>query len=188
MVTAAALSAGFAVGDPDAIRTVYRSYGALVCSVSYMVLGDAGLAEAATQQVFLQAWTAAPSSKSDRPLGPWLCSIAQRVAIDVYRRERCRRGRAALDTSDPALATDPPSADQIADRWEVRQALDLLPLDDRELIRWQHYRGLDHTEIAQLLDVPVGTVKSRSHRAHRRLAQLLGLLRADPAEQPAAEN
>ncbi len=188
MVTAAAISAGFAARDPETIRAVYRLYGALVYSVSYKVLGDAGLAEDATQQVFLQAWTATHTFKADRPLGPWLCTIAQRVAIDVYRRERRHRGHSELDTSDPALAIDPPSVDQIADRWEVRQALDLLPDNDRELIRLQHYRRLTHTEIAHHLDVPVGTVKSRSHRAHRRLAQLLGHLRADPAQQPAAED
>ncbi len=178
-MTAAALSAGFAARDPESIRAVYQRYSRLVYTVTYQVLGDAGLAEDATQQSFLQAWRAADTFNTDRELGPWLCMIARRVAIDVYRRERRHRGHQQLDPADPALVTHPPSADQLADVWEVRQALDRLPDADRELIRLQHYRGLTQIEVAQHLEIPVGTVKSRTYRAHRRLAKLLGHLRAD---------
>lgn len=182
MTTPAALSAGFAARDPATIRAAYQRYGGLVYSISYKLLGDTGLAQDATQQVFLQAWKAAQTVDADRPLGPWLCTIAKRVAIDVYRRERHHRGHAQLDPADPALIDDSPSVDQIADRWEVRQALDRLPVHARELIQLQHYWGLTHTQIAHHLDLPVGTVKSRSHRAHRQLSQLLGHLRA-PADR-----
>ena len=52
----------------------------------------------------------------------------------------------------------------------------MLPAEEREVVRAQHFGGLTHVQIAQRLDVPVGTVKSRSHRAHRRLASMLGHL------------
>ena len=60
--------------------------------------------------------------------------------------------------------------------FEVRAALDQLPSDEREVVRLAHFEGLTHSEIADRLDVPVGTVKSRSFRAHRRLAGLLAHL------------
>jgi RNA polymerase sigma factor (sigma-70 family) len=178
----AGLAARFAAGDPDTIRVVYRRYGRLVYSVAYKVLGDAALAEDAMQQTFLQAWRAAESYDPTRALGAWLASIARRAAIDAYRRDRRHRGVTPLDSansSDPALVTTPPSVEQISDVWEVRQALDKLPDQDRELIRLQHYAELTHTEIADELAIPLGTVKSRSFRAHRRLAGLLGHLRPE---------
>ena len=69
--------------------------------------------------------------------------------------------------------TLPPSAEQVSDVWEVRQALQQLTQTGRDLIGLQHYRGLTHAEIAKHLAVPLDTVKSRSYRAHRRLAGLL---------------
>jgi RNA polymerase sigma-70 factor (ECF subfamily) len=78
----------------------------------------------------------------------------------------------------------PPSVDQIHDVAEVRRALDRLPDADRDLIRMQHFDELSHAEIAQELEIPLGTVKSRVFRAHRRLAGLLSHLRAESAESP----
>ncbi len=186
----AGLAARFAAGDPDAIRVVYQRYGRLVYSVAYKVLGDAGLAEDATQQTFLQAWRAAGSYDPTRALGTWLASIARRAAIDAYRRDRRHRGVASIDSADPAesiSATTSPSVEQMSDVWEVRQALEKLPDQDRELIRLQHYAELTHSEIADELAIPLGTVKSRSFRAHRRLAGLLDHLRpSTPRETPAA--
>lgn len=176
----AALAAQFASGDAASVRVVYQMYGRLVYSVAYKVLGDVGLAEDATQQTFVQAWRAAPTYDPSRALGAWLTTIARRVAIDVHRRERRHRHLASLDSSDPALVTLPPSEEQVYELLELRRALDKLPDHDRELIRLQHYDELSHTEIASHLEIPVGTVKSRSFRAHRRLAGLLGHLRADP--------
>jgi RNA polymerase sigma factor (sigma-70 family) len=174
----ATLAAMFASGDSDTIRVLYQTYGRLVFSVAYRVLGDVGLAEDATQQTFVKAWRAAATYDPSRALGAWLTTIARRVAIDVYRRERRHRNLENIDSSDPALVTLPPSAEQIYDVLEVRQALEDLPDQDRELIRLQHYDELTHTELASQLAIPLGTVKSRSYRAHRRLAGLLGHLRA----------
>jgi len=174
------LARRFAEGDPDSIRGIYQSHGGLVYSIAYKVLGDAGLAEDATQQTFVQAWRAAGTFDPARSMDAWLARIARRAAIDVYRRERRHRGAETIDDADPALAVTPPSVEQLSDVWEVRQALEKLPDQDRELVRLQHYGELTHAEIASRLDIPLGTVKSRSFRAHRRLAGLLGHLRAEP--------
>lgn len=178
------LAERFAAGDPEAIRALYQRYGRLVYSVAYKVLGDVSLSEDATQQAFVQAWRAAASYDPSRELGPWLATIARRAAIDVFRREQRHRDVDDIDTAAVTLTTPPPSIDQIYDAWEVRKALDGLPDQDRELIRLQHFGAMTHSQISQALTIPLGTVKSRSFRAHRRMADLLGHLRSapDPAQ------
>jgi RNA polymerase sigma-70 factor (ECF subfamily) len=172
------LASWFASGDADSVRVVYQTYGRLVYSIAYKVLGDAGLAEDATQQTFVQAWRAAGSYDPSRALAAWLSTIAKRVAIDVHRRERRHRNLDDIDTSDsPTLVTLPPSAEQIDDVATVRRALGELPATDRRLIRMQHFDELTHAEIAEALEIPLGTVKSRTFRAHKRLAGLLSHLR-----------
>lgn len=182
------LAVRFAAGEPDSVGEVYRAYGRLVYAVAFRVLGDVTLAEDATQLTFVQAWQNASSFDSSRALGPWLATIAGRAAIDTYRRNRRHRqsrnvddldASGVEDVNDSALVTLPPSAEAIYDAWQVRRALDTLPDPDRELIRLQHYAQLTHSEIAEHLEIPVGTVKSRSFRAHRRLAGLLGHLRRE---------
>ena len=168
------LAARFASGDPDSVRVVYQTFGRLVFSIAFRVLRDTGLAEDATQQTFVQAWRAAGSYDPTRPLGAWLTTIAKRVAIDVHRRERRHRGHDDLDSADSSsLVTLPPSVDQLDDIAEVRGALAELSSQDRTLIRMQHFDELTHAEIASELEIPLGTVKSRSFRAHRRLAGVL---------------
>ena len=160
---------------------MYRSYGRTVFAVAYRMLGDRSLAEEATQQTFVQAWKAAARFDSARELGPWLTTITRRVAIDVYRRES-RRLAAPLESvapDDPAVVTQPLGIDQLSDAWEVRRAVDDLPVDEHEVVRLQHVEGFTHAEIAERLGVPIGTVKSRSHRAHQRLAVRLGHLRGE---------
>ncbi|HEY2651785.1 MAG TPA: RNA polymerase sigma factor [Solirubrobacteraceae bacterium] len=170
--------ARFRDGDPDAVRAVYRAYGSLVYGVTFRVLGDVGLCEEATQQTFLRAWRAAAGFDASRELGPWLATIARRVAIDIYRREALRAaGRLdSVAPDDPALVDQAPT-DAILDVWEVRRAVSALPAEQRQVVRMQHFDGLAHEEIAARLGVPVGTVKSRSFRAHQRLALELGHLR-----------
>ena len=173
----------FAAGEPGSVAEAYRAYGPLVYTVAYRVLGDAGSAEDASQQTFVQAWQNAGSFDPKRSLAPWLVTIAGRAAIDIYRRNRRHRDHRNLDNLarlDDAMWATPPSAEQIYDVWQVRRAVAALPDPDRELIRLQHFGELTHTEIADRLDIPLGTVKSRSFRAHRRLAGLLAHLRTEP--------
>jgi RNA polymerase sigma-70 factor (ECF subfamily) len=146
------LPASFASGDPDSIRAVYQRYGRLMYSVAYKVLGDPGLADDATLRAFVQAWRSAASYDPSRALGAWLATITRRAAIDVY------------------------SSAEAHNVWAVRQALAKLPASEREVIRLRHVDHLTDSEIAAQLGLPVGAVKSRSLRAHRRLAGLLGHL------------
>jgi len=173
------LRARFRQGDPDAVREVYRSYGRLVYAVAYKVLGDRGLAEEATQQTFVKAWRAAQSFDEQRELGPWLAAIARRVAIDLYRREAVRATDPLESAApgEPALVSSPQSAEAIYDVWEVREAVAQLPAEEQEVVRLQHLDGFTHAQIAERIGVAVGTVKSRSFRAHKRLAAMLGHLR-----------
>ena len=171
----------FRAGDPDAVREVYREYGRMVFAVAQRVLGDRTLAEEAAQQAFVQAWRGAGSFDPSRELGPWLATITRRVAIDVHRRE-ARRASSSLDEvppADAAVVSLPPSAEAIQETWEVRQAIDDLPPDEREVVRLQHLEGYTQSEVAERLGLPLGTIKSRSHRAHRRLAAQLGHLRGE---------
>jgi RNA polymerase sigma-70 factor (ECF subfamily) len=167
----AALASRFATGDAASVRDVYRRYGGLVFSVAYELLGDVGLAEDATRQAFVQAWRAADSFDPARALPSWLTIIARQAAIDV-RWEQLHR-QLAETTAGPSLVTRAPFAEEICAVVEVRRALTALPAADRELIRMQHFQGLTHTGIASHLQIPVAAVKSRSIRAHRRLASIL---------------
>lgn len=169
----------FRAGDEDAVRRVYRHYGRLVFTVALRVLGDRQLAEDATQQAFLQAWRAASTFDPEKDLAPWLATITRRVAIDM-QRSNARRPATSLEVAgadDPALVSAPPSAEAIWETWQVRAAVDSLPPDEREIVRLQHMVGHSHSEIAEQLGLALGTVKSRSHRAHQHLAARLQHLR-----------
>ncbi len=173
-------------GDEDAVRTLYDRYGGLVFTIAFRVLGDRQHAEEVTQHTFLQAWRNAESFEPGRDFAPWLATIARRAAIDVQRRER-RRSTRPLESADPgdtALVALPPSAEEIETVWGVRAAIDSLDPDDREVVRLQHLEGWTQAQIADRLGVPVGTVKSRSHRAHRRLAIRLAHLRTTDEPAP----
>ena len=180
MITASDVDA-FRAGDEQAVRTIYREYGRLVFVVANRVLSNRALAEEATQQTFLQAWKAAKSFEAGRELGPWLATIARRAAIDVQRRE-ARRAHDDLDSvkaGDSSLSVAGPNIDQTYTVWQVREAIDTLNPQDRELVRLQHLEGYTHTQISEMLGVPIGTVKSRSFRIHKLLAVKLGHLRED---------
>jgi RNA polymerase sigma factor (sigma-70 family) len=169
----------FRDGDPEAVRAVYAAYGRLVYAVAHSVLRERGLAEEATQQTFLKAWRAAASVDPSRELGPWLATIAKRVSLDIYRRELRRSARPleVVPADDPALVSPAFAVEDACDVWEVRRAVSLLPDDEREVVQAQHFEGLTHEQIAARLGIPMGTVKSRSYRAHRRLASALRHLR-----------
>lgn len=163
----------FREGDPHSVRELFDRYGRAVFSIAYRALNDRGLAEEAVQQTFLQAWRAAGRFDPDREPGPWLYAIARRVAVDLYRRER----RHDTVHDEPEVAVLPPSFEGLWEAWEVRTALDRLPDDEKAILRATHYLGLTHEETAERLGIPVGTVKSRSFRAHRRMAGLLAHLK-----------
>jgi RNA polymerase sigma-70 factor (ECF subfamily) len=172
----AALAQRFADADPDAIRELYARFGRPLFTVAYAVLQDRALAAEAVQATFVKAWRAAEHYDASRPLAPWLYSIARRAAIDVARSERRHVGTELRDTD----ASDAPVLmEHVWEAWQVRRAVDQLEPREREIVRLQHFEQLTHHEIAVRLSIPVGTVKSRSHRAHQRLAGALTHLREE---------
>jgi len=173
----------FRAGDDDAVRVLYRQYGRLVFTIALRILGNRQLAEDATQQTFLQAWRASSTFEPDKDPAPWLATITRRVAIDIQRSE-ARRPSTSLEVTDadePALVSLPPSAEAVWETWQVREAIDGLQPEEREVVRLQHIEGHSQSEVAELLGVALGTVKSRSHRAHQHLATRLKHLR-EPIE------
>ena len=167
--------AAFRRRDAGAVRAMYREYGHLVYAVAHRVLGRDDLAEDATQQTFVRAWQAADRFDVDRDAGPWLATIARHAAIDIARRE-ARRPTSALEEVDVRprdMVSAPPDLETLDVLWRVRRAIDHLPPEQAEIVRLQHLHGMTQTKIAEKLGIALGTVKSRSHRAHRVLAARL---------------
>jgi RNA polymerase sigma-70 factor (ECF subfamily) len=173
--------AAFRTGDVDALGQVYERYARPVWRVAMTVLRDRELADDATQETFIRAWRAADSFDPNRQFTPWLFTIARRAAIDVHRRES--RPTLGGHEAEQDAVTDPPELTDAWESWQITLALDALPEEERVIVRLAHFDGLTHREIAEALHVPVGTVKSRSHRAHRRLAESLSHLRAGQPDE-----
>jgi RNA polymerase sigma-70 factor (ECF subfamily) len=180
------LGVRFRDGDADAIREVYRLYSGRVYALCRSMLADNEQARDAVQQTFLQAWRAADRFEPDRPLSTWLNMICRRVCIDSYRRDRRALDALTLTGTLTEISTDGPSIERTWTAWEVRRAVDQLPDPLREIVRLSHLEGWSLAQIADRLDVPIGTVKSRSHRAHRRLVDSLAYLTQSTSEEGAA--
>lgn len=165
------LMSRFAAGDERAVRVLYDRYAGPILTVAMSTLGKRDLADEVVQATMLNAWRAARSFDTSRKLAPWLYAIARRVAIDIHRRES--RAARPTEVGESEAAVESLSFERTWEAWEVRSALTGLPDDEREIVRLSHLLGLTHREIAAHLKVPVGTVKSRSARAHRRLAARL---------------
>lgn len=177
----------FRGGDPEAVRAVYREYSGAVFTVARSIVHDRELAADVVQQTFVKAWRAASSFEGDRELAPWLYSIARRTAIDALRSEM-RPTRAGHEPEADAAIT-PLSFERTWEQFEVRSAIDALPPDEREIVRLSHLLGYTHDQIAERTGVPIGTVKSRSARAHKRLAAALAhLMPAEPANRPSGDD
>ena len=170
------LARRFPSGDEAIVRAVYERYGRAVHTVAYSIVHNTTAAADVVQTTFLNAWRASARFDPDRELGPWLYAIARRQAIDTLRRES-RTSPAEPEDLDAVQL--PPSLEQSWEAWQVRLAVDRLPDDEREVVRLSWFVGLSHPEIADKMGLPVGTVKSRSHRAHRHLATLLAHVAAE---------
>jgi RNA polymerase sigma factor (sigma-70 family) len=174
----AALVARFREGSAQGTADMYAHFGKMVYAVAWRVLGERGAAEEATQQTFVQAWRHAGELAEDRDPAPWLATIARRVAIDIARH-RARRPTLVRDVEgrQPPHAVHDPGAEELWRTWRVREEIERLDPREREVVQLQHERGLSHAEIAEHLGIAIGTVKSRSFRAHRQLAAALADLR-----------
>ncbi len=159
----------FVGGDAAAVSELYAQYGGAVFTVTMSVLKDRELAADASQETFVKAWRNRTSYDPGRPFGPWLYAIARRAAIDVYRSQR----RHQANDTETEVVDFPPGIEQTWETFEVRRAVDQLPREERDVVRLTHLDGFTHAQTAERLGVPVGTVKSRSSRAHQKLASWL---------------
>jgi RNA polymerase sigma-70 factor (ECF subfamily) len=164
------LNTRFASGDEVAVRAIYQRYGGAMFAIAMSMLSSRELAADCVQEAFVKVWRASRTFDPGRELRPWIATITRRVAVDVYRRELRTRSEAKPDVDDTVV---PIAFERTWEAFEVRAAVDQLPAEERQVVRLAHFEGLTHSEIADRLAVPVGTVKSRSSRAHRRLARLL---------------
>ena len=152
-------------GDQDGLAALYDRHGRFVYSLALRIVRDQADAEDVTQEVFVQVWRQADRFDPARgSVVGWLLTIARARAIDVVRRRGTRPAPAgniaALDTSDDAPAQDVQI--EWAQRAEgVRTALESLPLLQRLAVELAFFDGLTHAQIAEQLEVPLGTVKTR---------------------------
>jgi RNA polymerase sigma-70 factor, ECF subfamily len=173
------LLARMAQGDGDALAQLYDRHARPVYSLAVRILRDGRDAEDVVQEVFTQAWRQASRYTATRgPAGAWLSTLTRSRAIDRLRARRARPERASDDAAATALIdASPPiehqllSAEQVA---RVRAALDDLPLLQRVAIELAYFEGLSHVEIADRLEQPLGTVKTRIRLAMGKLREMLG--------------
>ena len=158
--------------DRSAFEVLYKRYSRSVLGLALRRLGDRGRAEDAMQETFAAIWRAAGTYKRERgAAAPWLFAVARNSISD--------RGRARREP--PAEAPDEPSSEAGPDEkaelswlsWRVHSALDTLPDNERQLIELAYWSGLSQSEIANLVGIPLGTVKTRTRSALARLADEL---------------
>jgi RNA polymerase sigma-70 factor (ECF subfamily) len=168
------LARRFAAGGEAAFAAVHEAFRGPVFGIAMHALADRGLAEEASQMAFLRLWQARKRYDPERSLEAWLFSITRRAAIDIYRRER--RLPVTTEIEERDVGVEALSVERLWEAWEVRRAVDALPADEAEVVRLAHFFQWSHSEIAEHLGVPLGTVKSRSYRAHKRLAKSMSHL------------
>ena len=164
-------------GNVDAYEQIVRMHQGTAFRTAYLLLGDAGEAEEATQEAFVKAHRALRRFRTGWPLRPWLLRI---VANEAHNRRRSaeRRARLALRTageSRPGDAAPSPEAALLAgeSREALLDAVNGLREEERLIVACRFFVDLSEAETAAVLNVPVGTVKSRLSRALERLRREL---------------
>lgn len=145
-----------------------------VFSVCLRIIGDRDRALDATQETFLTVFRKAGQFKGDAALGTWIYRIAVNTCYDQLRKAKRRRTDPIPDHLDPVDPSAESAIESAALRPEIRTALDRLPTDFRAAIVLSDIEGMSMTEVASVLGIPAGTVKSRLFRGRRLLAEHLG--------------
>jgi RNA polymerase sigma-70 factor, ECF subfamily len=160
-------------GDRSAFELLYQRYARPVFGLALRRLGDRGRAEDAVQETFASIWRSAGTYRPDRgPGAPWLYAVARNAIVD---RARNRTEIPADIPDEPAREAGPAElAEQGWVSWRVHRALEELNEREREVISLAYWSGLSQSEVAEFLDIPLGTVKTRTRAALARLAEILG--------------
>ncbi len=152
-------------GDHDAFATLFGRYRGRAIRIATRVCRDEGRAQDAVQEAFVSMWHARTTYVAERgAFAPWAMSAVWHSALAIARRESTRRGRAARCESLELHAAPHEVAEEVlaaADAERMRALLMQLPVAQREVIVLAFYAGLTHTEIADRLRLPAGTVKGR---------------------------
>jgi RNA polymerase sigma-70 factor (ECF subfamily) len=155
-------------GRAEALSELYDRYGRLIYSLALRMSGDGEVAEDLTQEVFLQVWRNAAYYKPERGrVVTWMASITRYRAIDRLRRIRSRPpvqdlGEISLDS---LIEDNKPAPEEVValmqQRRQVQEAVDRLPPDQKQVLFLAYFKGYSHSEIADTLGLPLGTVKTR---------------------------
>jgi len=158
--------------DVGAFEALYDAYHRLVFGIGLRMLGDPGMAEDLTQTVFLKIWTA-PEAFRGGSFVAWVSRVTRNRALDVLR-SRAVRPEADFPADlplDGALDEDVMAG---LDAQRVRDALAMLPAEQRGLIELGFFGGMTHQELARRTETPLGTVKTRIRTGLRTLREALG--------------
>ncbi|HET6870658.1 MAG TPA: sigma-70 family RNA polymerase sigma factor [Solirubrobacteraceae bacterium] len=166
-------------GDTRAFEVIFDRHSGAGYSLALRMCGRRALAEDIVQEAFLSLWRS--GSGYDRGRGSvrsWVLSAVHNRAIDALRRTGAKAGR---DVSDEGIAERLPARDatdaEVERREEsrrVRGALDELPPDQRQVIELAYFGGLSHSQIAEMLELPPGTVKGRMRLGLTKMRSALG--------------
>ena len=142
-------------------------YSKKVFRMAFMMLNDAGRAEEVTQDIFLKLWQALPAYDGRAAPSTWLYTIARNTCLSTIRAESYRKASSLDQVPEPAISSAGSS------RIELEQYLSRLPEMQREVITLFYLEEKSIEDVAHLLDIPEGTVKSHLHRARRALGEIM---------------
>lgn len=167
-------------GDTAAFEEIVRANEKMVYNLALRSLGNREDAEDAAQEVFMKAYAALATMRGDSKLSVWLYRITNNVCIDMLRRRRdtlslsCETEDGEIEFDLPDSRFDPAAIAERRDlREQVSRALAQLPDDARQIFLLRELAGQSYAEIAETLQIDIGTVKSRIFRARKRICLLL---------------
>ncbi len=153
-------------GDPKAFEVLYDRHGGAAFSLAYRVVGNRAAAEDITQEAFLSIWRSSGRYRRERgSVRNWVLGIVHHRTIDALRRnlthERRRASAEGIEERHEARELTDVEAARREEARDVRAALEALPEAQSRVIELAYFGGFTHTQIAKLLEMPVGTVKGR---------------------------
>ena len=165
----------FLNGEHQALEALVRRYEKPLFALAVRTLGCRAAADDAFQETFIRVYRRRATYQVGRSFRAWVYSICLNVCRDALRKGQ-RRNEVPLSIDTGREDTSPDPAERVATMFEVarvRRALAQLPKKQSEVVLLAHYQGLPYPEIAEVLNIPIGTVKSRNFTAMRNLVRFL---------------